>query len=62
LLSSLSLSLAIPLATLLLTALSRQIFKQTQSALDISKELINLAKTYKDKTSTLAKTITLILS
>jgi hypothetical protein len=49
LLSSLSPSLAIPLATLLLTALSRQILRQTQLALNISKELINLVKTYEDK-------------
>jgi hypothetical protein len=47
LLSSLPPSLTIPLATLLLTA--RQTLRQTQSALDISKELTNLAKTYEDK-------------
>jgi hypothetical protein len=38
---------AIPPATLSLTA--RQIPRQTQSAFDLSKELTNLAKTYKDK-------------
>jgi hypothetical protein len=37
----------IPPATLLLIA--RQIPRQTQSALNISKELTNLAKTYKDE-------------
>jgi hypothetical protein len=43
----LPLSPAIPLATLSLTA--RQIPKQRQSALNLNKELTNLAKTYEDK-------------
>jgi hypothetical protein len=46
-LPSLPPSPAIPPATLSLTA--RQIPRQTQSALDLSKELTNLAKTYENK-------------